>query len=95
MSRDRKPGIYYSFTYKEMFYFLFRKKHCPKCQSVMEKHKNYTITTKSSDLPTGHYGGYSESAFSTGGPVKAYKYFFTCNNCKSEYTLKELAYRKG
>ena len=92
MIKNRKPGIYYSFTFKEMFYFLFKKKQCPKCHGMMGKHKEYTVTTDVSRSPGGYEGSMS---YGFGGPVKAYKYFFTCTYCKSQYTLNELAYRKG
>jgi len=92
MSRDKKLGFHYSFTPRELFYFLFKKKVCPKCQQLMEKHKNYTIKASGGSSPS--YNFDSVMQMST-GPVKAYKHFFVCNNCNSQYTLAELAYRKG
>ena len=33
----------YEFTMKELYYFLFAKKNCPKCGNKMEKNKGYEM----------------------------------------------------
>lgn len=36
----------YDFTYKELIYFLFKKKRCPKCNCQLTKSKVYETVCK-------------------------------------------------
>lgn len=80
----------YDFTMKELYYFLFTKKNCPKCGNNMKKSKEYEIVDgsmfKSMSTPL-YIKGRKE--------VKYYYYSFNCYNCGSKYTLKELAQMKN
>ena len=75
----------YDFTIKELKYFLFSKKKCPKCGSKMEKIKECKIIDGEkfkSNLTPLYIVGRKE--------VKNYHYLFKCPKCHSQYKLKEL-----
>ena len=79
----------YDFTMKELYYFLFAKKICPKCGNKMDKNKGYEIVDGSifnSNSTPLYIQGRKE--------VKYYHYLFNCAKCGSQYTLKELAKKK-
>ena len=75
----------YEFTMKELFYFLFRKKSCPKCGNKMEKNKGYEMVDGSI------FNTNSVPLYIQGREVKYYHYLFNCPKCGAQYTLKELA----
>lgn len=79
----------YDFTMKELKYFLFNKKNCPKCNHKMIKSKGYELVDGSifntTSIPL-YIKGRKE--------VKHYHYLFNCSNCGTQYTLKELAEKK-
>lgn len=83
-------GFAYNFTPKELRYFLFGKKVCPRCGGHMEKSKEYeTISGAEYNAihkPTTH-GWYPTSA----QKVKYYRYYYICEDCKARYSLSELA----
>ena len=76
----------YDFTMKELKYFLFNKKNCPKCNHKMIKSKGYELIdgSKISTVSTPLY-------IQGRKDVKHYHYLFNCSNCGTQYTLKELA----
>lgn len=78
-------SVRYDFTMKELTYFLFKKKICPKCEGKMEKKKCCEIVDGSifntNDVPL-YIKGSSN--------VKHYYYAYTCNECGAEYPLSEL-----
>ena len=80
----KQDAFRYDFTFKELFYFLFTKKICPKCGWVMDKRKDYE-TAKGSE-----FNSKSSAFFIPHAKVKHYIYSFTCPKCGSQYTLKEL-----
>ncbi len=48
----------YDFTMKELKYYLFNKKNCPKCKSKMTKSKQYEVVD-GSNLSTASTSQYS------------------------------------
>lgn len=78
----------YSFTIKELFYFLFKKKVCPICGREMEKQKKYESVEGST------LNSKSSAFFIQNAKVKKYIYFFYCPDCKSGFSLCELSNNK-
>ena len=77
----------YDFSTRELIYFLFRKKFCPKCGGIMKKEKHFEVVDGSV------FNGRSVCHYVNGRKVKHYVYRFTCNKCGSSFTLSELAKR--
>ena len=78
----------YDFTGKELIYFLFKKKMCPKCGGKMIKSKGYeTVEGRV-------FNRKADAFFIPNAKVKHYLYFFTCQQCNSEFTLSELSTRR-
>ncbi len=75
----------HDFTMKELKYYLFNKKNCPKCKSKMTKSKQYEVVD-GSNLSTASTPLYIQGRKA----VKHYYYLFSYPNCGSQYTLKEL-----
>lgn len=75
----------YDFTGKELAYFLFKKKECPKCNGKLIKSKGYE-TVEGSIFNTK-----TAAFFVPTAKVKHYLYIFTCKNCGTEFTLSELS----
>lgn len=76
----------YEFNMRELKYYLFSKKLCPKCKNKMIKSKGYELVDGSifSTASTPLYiQGRKE--------VKYYHYLFNCSKCGSQFTLEELA----
>lgn len=85
---EKKPDAFrYDFTMRELFYFLFSKKKCPKCGTIMEKKKDYEIV-KGTNFS-------QRSVVNQNSKVKHYLYRFTCKQCGAQYTLEELANRRN
>lgn len=78
-------GFNYTFTTKELFYMLFRKKLCPECNNTMDKEKRYKMVS-GADV-----NSKADPFFVKTAEVKKYYYVFKCSHCGSEYTLEELA----
>ena len=74
----------YEFTTKELIYFLFKKKVCPKCGEKMKKEK-CGETVDGSVFNTN-----SIPLYIRGRDVKLYYYAFICPECGAEYKLSEL-----
>lgn len=75
----------YEFTYRELFYFLFRKKVCPNCGGKLSKTKDYEIVE-------GYLLNNSHNAFFVpNAKVKCYRHIFLCSNCKVAYPITDLA----
>lgn len=84
---EKKPDAFaYEFTMRELFYFLFAKKKCPKCGGMMDKKKDYEIV-KGTNFS-------QNSVVYKNSRVKHYLYKFSCKQCGSQYTLEELAKKK-
>lgn len=75
----------YDFTAKELAYFLFKKKTCPKCGEQMKKDK--CCETIDGSI----YNTNSVPLYIQGRQVKHYFYRFTCQECGAEFTLTELS----
>jgi len=75
----------YEFTMKELKYFLFSKKICPKCNRKMSKSKGYEMADGSI------FDTESVPLYIKGREVKFYHYLFTCPICKLQYKLKDIA----
>ena len=78
----------YDFTVKELIYFLFKKKICPKCGGEMTKEKGYQ-TVRGADL-----NSKADPFFVPNARVKQYQYYFDCRKCGARFTLNELSKRK-
>lgn len=78
-------GFRYDFTGKELSYFLFGKKVCPKCKGKLIKSKGYET------VEGAKFNSRSSAFFVSNTNVKHYLYFYNCEKCNAEYTLSELA----
>ena len=74
----------YDFTLKELWFFLFKGKQCPKCGGRLCREKRFE-TAAGSD-----FNSRSADPFVGNARVKHYMYYYTCRDCGSEYSLKEL-----
>lgn len=76
----------YEFTGKELAYFLFGRKKCPKCGGRLEKEKCFEFVDgsvfKGDSVPL-----YIQAAHE----VKLYYYMYHCQDCGSSFSLTELA----
>ncbi len=81
----KTKGFTYQFSAKELKYFLFGKKVCPRCGTWLVKQKcaemvdGQTLASASTPL------------YIQGREVKRYFYRYHCNNCGAEYELSQLA----
>lgn len=75
----------YDFTAKELTYFIFKKKKCPKCGCQLKKHKCCEIVDGSI------FDTNSVPLYIQGSQVKRYFYSYTCIGCGTEFTLSELS----
>lgn len=78
----------YDFTMKELKYFLFNKKNCPKYNHKMIKSKDYGIVNTST------FNSRGSAFFIPNSKVKHYYYLYNCSNCGFQYTLKALTETK-
>lgn len=79
----RHDAFRYDFTFRELMYFLFHDKTCPKCGHPMEQMKTYETVNGS------QFG--SHSVVHHDKQVKHYLYLYHCRECGARYTLSELA----
>lgn len=79
----------YDFTTKELRYFLFGSKKCPRCGGKLEKHKEFE-TKRGSDFVSRR--GYF---LPKNAEVKHYIYLYGCQQCGARFPLQELAGGKG
>ena len=75
----------YSFTPREMWYFLFGKKICPRCGGTLRKCKDHI--TLHGEMPHSH----DQPIRIDTSRVKYYRYHYACDSCGSIFTLGELA----
>lgn len=74
----------YEFTGRELMYFLFKKKVCPRCGDKLSK-------VKDSEIVEGYLLNSTQEAFFVpNAKVKRYRYLFSCHNCKTVYPINEL-----
>lgn len=79
-------GFLYEFSENELFYYLFKKKKCPKCGGKMTKNKCAEI------VDGAKFNTVSKPLYIVGRrEIKHYYCSFTCEKCGMEYTLSELA----
>ena len=79
----------YEFTGKELIYFFFRKKTCPRCGGKLSKTKDYKTVD-------GHLLNNTQNAFFvSNAKVKCYHHVFVCPSCKAAYPISELANKRG
>lgn len=79
----------YQFTMKELTYFLFKKKVCPKCGGQMDKKKCHEIVDGSV------FDSSSADLYIVGcSHVNYYFYIYVCRECRKEFALTELAEMK-
>lgn len=74
----------YDFTFRELFYFLFRKKECPRCRKCMTRQKAFE------SVPGREFNSRSADSFRQNANVKHYYYVYNCTNCGVSYKLNEL-----
>lgn len=77
-------GIKYDFTPKELMYFLFAKKVCPRCGGGLIKKKWFEIAAGET------LNEASDPVFAPNSKVKHYRYSYECLECGNIYTLREL-----
>ncbi|HJJ19367.1 MAG TPA: hypothetical protein OIM61_09040 [Clostridiaceae bacterium] len=82
----KSDAFRYELNMRELFYFLFAKKICPKCGGILDKKKDYEII-KGTNFS-------QRSVIYKNSRVKHYIYKFRCKRCGTQYTLKELAKKK-
>ena len=86
---SRKPTAFFcSFTPKELSYFLFGKKRCPKCGGKLVRSKE-SFTTKGA-LPNTINTSSGATHIDT-TKVRYYYYVYTCSACQARFSLRELA----
>ena len=73
-------GFNYDLTFREFLYLNFKNKNCPHCNAKMKEEK------------TSYFGDWDNRTL--GGNTKCYVYKYYCPNCKTLYTLSELAKNK-
>lgn len=78
-------GFRYDFTMKEIKYFLFNRKICPKCGGKLEKGKGYETVDGSTFYTR------ANMFFAPNVKVKHYFYIYKCQQCGSEHMLSDLA----
>lgn len=78
----------YDFTWRELRYFCFSKKICPRCNGKMNKRKGFETAEGAK------FNSKADPFFASNAKVKHYIYFFICQDCGRQYTLAELA-KKG
>lgn len=81
----KHQAVRYDFTMRELGYFLFGKKKCPKCGGKLEKTKIYE-TRQGSEFNSKRGTFLAQNA-----TVKHYLYIFNCQQCNSQFSLQELA----
>lgn len=81
----KHDGFRYDFTGRELAYFLFGKKICPKCQGKLVKSKGYETVEGSV------FNSKTAAFFIPNSKIKHYLYFYNCEKCGAEFTLSELA----
>lgn len=86
---DKTP-FNYTFTPKELTYYLFKKKKCPLCGGIMTKSKKCTIKQGCELQPQHGLKNYMDNE-----DVRDYKIFYTCTSCNRTFSLSELAGEKG
>ena len=87
---EKHTAFCYSFTPREMWYFLFGKKICSRCGGALRKCKGHATLHGRCPIPTINPSGSDTSR------VKYYRYHYTCDACGAVFSLAELAEgRKG
>ena len=81
----KHQAIRIDFTPRELWYFLFRKKICPRCGGRLEKHKKWETRLGSEFASSG------EEFLAGNMKVKYGSYFFCCPSCGGRYSLTRLA----
>lgn len=84
---DGYTAFYYSFTPQEMRYLLFGKKACPRCGGRLHRQKAY-------ETIYGRLPGSDEPERISTRKVKHNFYLYSCERCRSAFTLAELAGRR-
>lgn len=77
-------GFKYEFTLKELWFYLFGKKICPKCGNKLMKTKEYEIKT---DL---YHSEGADSIFKPDSKVKQYSFRYSCEKCKFSSSLTDI-----
>lgn len=88
-TQPKIQGFQYSFTIKELFYFLFGKKNYPKCGGKLVRKKDYEIV-KGVDL-----NSKSDPFFWSQINVKRYIYLYTCQQCGFRHTVSHPTAKAG
>lgn len=81
----KHDGFRYDFTGKELKYFLFGKKVCPKCHGKLEQNKGFET------VEGAVFNSKSEAFFIPNSQIKHYLYIYCCEKCGAEFKLSELA----
>lgn len=81
---SKVSAFQFSLTFPELFFVLFKKKRCPKCQSKLTKTLNKQIVN-GADIAT-----VSTPLYISGRQVNQYYYQYACPNCQASYSLADL-----
>lgn len=84
----KHDGFAYTFTPKELWFFLFGKKECPWCHSKMERRKSFTT------VPGHTLNTRQDAFFRSNAKVKAYHYVYYCPSCSISYPLEDMANKR-
>ena len=82
---EKHTALCYSFTPRQLKYFLFGKKTCPRCGGALRRHKGYT--TLHGTMPHSH----DKPIRVDTSWVKLYRYHYICDACGAAFSLEELA----
>ena len=81
---EKYTAFYYSFSPKELRYFLFGKKTCPRCGGKLQRHKEH-------ETVYGWLPGHDDVERIDSRKVKHHFYTYSCERCRAAFTLAELA----
>lgn len=84
---DKHTAFYYDFSPREMWYFLFGKKVCPRCGGKLIRHKSY-------ETIHGHMPYKDHADRISPRKVKHYVYTYCCTACGTSFSLADLAKKK-
>ena len=84
---DKHTAFYYDFSPREMWYFLFGKKVCPRCGGKLIRRKSY-------ETIHGHMPYIDDVSRIDHRKVKHYLYSYSCEQCGASFSLSDLAEKK-
>lgn len=80
----KAQGFQYSFTPRELAFFLFAKKECPVCGGPLAKRKKSEIVLGE------NLNGRSNPFFVPNAKIRKYSFAYACKACGAEYGMPDL-----